>query len=411
MAEQGAQIRPPQVRLGTTLTAAMVALGLVILACSLIAALAFTQIRGDVARAAAGQTAAIAERLSQSSAALEGVAPSLFAGAVEPAARNQSGPQVRTEQQNMQQLIDELTAHLGTGEPVATLRASSAELFETIDRLAPAIASRTAAEAKLRQGLAAVATVFEEAAALSGQPRGAPIARWLDEARGATADIFAALAATDGAGMDGPAAAAGVVLSHAGEIADAAGGETAAGSRAAAPALPGLQTRLDEAVTGSDGVFAAQRQIRDLDGQIRQLLGRNAAAATRLTGAVDGLTQTARAGDETAPAATRNWWLEALMLAGALGAMGGAIYAQLGVVRRLWAPESVPLPEPAAVEAVAESPPPPTEIIETIPEPKPAEDAAPETAMPEAAEDTAEVADEAKPLIGPPARPSIAASS
>jgi hypothetical protein len=410
MTEQGAQIPPPQIRPGTTPTAALLTLGLLILAGGLIAALAIIEIRGDAARRAASRIAAIAESLDQSSAALAGVAPSLFAKGFDPAVRDQSAPQVRTQQQHVQQLIDELTAHLGTGEPVATLRASSVELFETIDRLSPAIASRAAAEAKLRQGLAAVATVFEEAAALSGQPRGAPIARWLDEARGASADIFSALAATDGAGMDGPAAAAGVVLSHAEEIADAAGGETAAGSRAAAPALPGLQTRLNDAVTGSDGVFAAQRQIRDLDGQIRQWLGRNAAAATRLTGAVDGLTETARVEDETAPDATRNWWLEALMLAGALGAMGGAIYVQLGVVRRLWAPESAPLSEPAAV-VLPEPPPPPAEIIETIPEPKPAEETVPEAAMPEAAEDTAEAADEAKPLIGPPVSPSIAALS
>ncbi len=81
------------------------------------------------------------------------------------------------------------------------------------------------------------------------------------------------------------------------------------------------------------------------------------------------------------------------MLAGALGAMGGAIYVQLGVVRRLWAPESAPAVRAGGGRGGGrKAPPPPAEIIETIPEPKPAEDAAPEvieTAEPTPAEDAA----------------------
>jgi hypothetical protein len=407
MAEQGARTSLPHSR-------AVIALGLLMLACGLIAALAVMQVRGSRERAASSQTAAIAASLSEAGEGLAGVAPTLLAKGFDQPARDQLSPQVHAQQQNVQRLIDDLSAHLGPGEAIVTIRAASAELFETIDRLSPAISSRAVAEAKLRRALAAVASVLDEAATLSGQPRGAPIARWLDEARDATSDIFAALAATDGAGLDGPSTAAGVMIAHAQEIAEAAGGETAAGSRAAAPALPGLHARFAEAVTGSDGVFAAQREMLDLDGQLRQWLGRNEAAATRMNGALGALAE-ASADTSGTPGPSRAWWLT---LAGAIAAIGVAIYAQFGVVRGLRTPKSAPLPERAAASAVAEHPQPPAEAIEIVTEAPPAVEAAPaaETAeaeiveaeiaaRPDAAEtiatEPAGTVDHAKPAAGP----------
>ncbi len=109
--------------------------------------------------------------------------------------------------------------------------------------LSTAMVSKATTEENLRRALVAISAVLDEAAMLSGRPGGSPIARWLDEARATAPDIFAVLAATDSAGVDGPSTEAAVMLAHAEEIAEAAGGETAAGSRAAAPALPGLHAR------------------------------------------------------------------------------------------------------------------------------------------------------------------------
>lgn len=357
MAQQDARIRLPYLGVGTTLTAAVVALGLLVLASGLIAIVSFTQIRRSFDRVASSQTASIAAaRLSQSSDALAGFAPSLFAKGGDQTSPVQFSQQVDTQRQHLQGLVTELSGYLGPNEAIATIRSTSDELFETIGLLSTAIFSKTAAEENLRRALAAMGAVLDEAVTLSGQPGGAPIARWLDTVRGVTPDVFTVLAAADTASIDGPSTKAGIVIANAEEIAAAAGGETAAGTRAAAPALPGLQRRFAEAVTGDEGAFATQRRIVDLDEQLRRLLARNEAAAKRMIGALGAVMETVRvdiAGQNASRSAlisTRTWWLTALTLIGAIGAICTAVHVRTSVARRL---RNAILSEPAASSAAS----------------------------------------------------------
>lgn len=356
MAREGARIRLPRIGIGTTLMAGVAVLGLIVLASGVIALLSFFEIRRSFDRVASGQSASIvAARLGQTSEALAGLAPTLYAAA-DPAASRQIAQQVSGERQRLGELTSELGTYLDPGEALTTIRSTSAELSETIDRLSTAMSAKAAAEASRTLALAAVGAVLDDATTLSGQPRGAPIARWFDAVRGAMPDVFTVLSAVDAAGIDGPAAKVGVVISYAAEIA-ATAGDISAGSRAAAPALPGLHARLTDALTGESGLFAAQRRIVDLDGQLRQLLARNEAAAQRMNGAVDTVMDTVRAdiggqnAGQSAVIAAGMWWLAALTLTGVLIAVGTLAHVRKQVALRRQAVHGGILNRPVATGA------------------------------------------------------------
>jgi hypothetical protein len=359
MGQQGARIRRPRIGVGTTLMAAVIALGLIVLASGLIAVLSFIEIRRSFDRVASGQQASIvAAKLGQSSEALAAIAPTLFATGSKQSSSTELAKQVGSQRQRLEELTAELGAYLDSGEAIATVRSTSAELSETVDLISTAMASRAAAEESRTRALAAMGMVLDDATTLSGQPSGAPIARWLDAVRGAVPDVFNVLAATDAAGIDGPSAKAGVVLAYAAEIA-AAAGEIAAGSRAAAPALPGLQGRLADALTGDSGVFAMQRRIVDLNAQLRQSLARNEAVAQRMNGAVDAVMNTVQAdigrqnASQSAQISAGTWWLATLTLLGALGALGTIVHVRKSVARRRQELRGGAIPDEAGVVSAA----------------------------------------------------------
>ncbi|MCG4453105.1 response regulator [Pseudomonas sp. MMS21-TM103] len=320
------QFRLPSLGVGKTLMTIVGILCLLTLVNGLLAAFSLKDIHRIFDRVASTQTDSLiaAARLSQSSEALAGFAPKLFAKGLDQTSLVQFSLQVYLQQESLQKLIEQLGSVVGPSDSLATIKSSSALLFDNIDRLSTAIFAKAAAEGRLHQALLSIAAIQAEAAA---DPT---TTVWREHLSGSDALLFTALAATDSQEIDRLSRRVRSLLQR------------------AEPAAPGARpadlqrhARLVAAMLDSTGALGSLREILELNTQLRALLEQNEGTAQQMIDAVSTLMESVRVdiakqnSEQSQRISTRALLLQSLASVGALCAIAAALYIQLAVVRRL----------------------------------------------------------------------------
>ena len=327
------KIRLPGAGVGVTLMMAVAILSLFVVVSGAIAIYSFNEFHRNFDRLASTQTDTMiaAARLQQESEALAGYAPKLFAKGLDQTTLLEFSVEVYTKQAKLQSLIDELAQYVGETGSIATIKKTSAALFQDIDTLSTEIFSKAAAEDGVKTALSNISGVYSEAIGLAdGSAAGAA---WLDKVRAVDPILLDLLTARDVGQVDALLARASKILDDTAEAA----GLTPQGT----DELSQRHDRLRSATVNKQGVFFYQRQFILENGRLRELLEQNQQTAGEMIGAVGALMTTVRSEiasqNETQGKAisSRGRLLQGIILFGILGAFLTAVYVQLRVIRRL----------------------------------------------------------------------------
>ena len=137
---------------GPALTLAVAVLSLFVVVSGTIAIFSFKEFHRNFDRLASTQTNTLiaAAKLQQESEALAGYAPKLFAKGLDQTSLMEFSVEVYAKQASLQALIDELIGYVGESGSIATIKETSAALFQNIDTLSTEVFAKAAAEDGLR---------------------------------------------------------------------------------------------------------------------------------------------------------------------------------------------------------------------------------------------------------------------
>lgn len=327
--------RIPSLGVGPALMLAVVALSLFIVVSGTIAIFSFNEFHRSFDRLASTQTNTLiaAAKLQQESEILAGYAPKLLAKGLDQRSLMEFSADVYATQAKLQSLVDELTGYVGETGSIATIKATSASLFQNIDTLSTEVFSKAAAEDGLKGALGNLSDVYSEASGLASGSGDTAVATWLAEVRAVDPVILYLLTARDSGQIEALEPRARKLLDQ------AAGAARMTAQRSGA--LEKLHDRLSSAILGNQGTFHYQRQFIEENARIRDLLARNQQTAQEMTGGAGALMDKVRAEIASqneiqgAAISTRGRLLQGIILFGVFGALLTAAYVQVRVVRRL----------------------------------------------------------------------------
>ena len=155
-------LRIPRLGVGPALMLALGALSLFVVVCGAIAISSFNAFHRSFDRLASTQTNTLiaTAKLQQESEILAGYAPKLLAKGLDQRSLMEFSADVYATQAKLQSLVDELTGYVGATGSIATIKATSASLFQNIDTLSTEVFSKAAAEDGLKGALGNLSDVY-----------------------------------------------------------------------------------------------------------------------------------------------------------------------------------------------------------------------------------------------------------
>ncbi len=328
-------LRRPRVGVGPALMLAVVTLSLLVVGSGTIAIFSFNDFHRNFERLASTQTSTLiaAAKLQQESEALAGYAPKLLAKGLDQTALMEFSVEVYAKQDKLQSLIQELTGYVGETDSIATIKETSAALFQNIDTLSTEVFSKAAAEDGLRAALGRISAVYSDADSLASGNGAAAVAAWLAEVHAVDPVILDLLTTRESGEFQALELRARKILDQ------AAGAPTVTAD--AVSGLEKLHDRLSSAILGNQGAFYYQRAFVEENTRIRSLLAQNQKTAQEMTagaGALMNKVDAEIAGQnkiQGAAISTRGRLLKAIILFAVFGALVTAAYVQVRVIRRL----------------------------------------------------------------------------
>ena len=318
---------------GPALMLAVVVLSLFVIVSGAIAIFSFNEFHRNFDRLASTQTNTLiaAAKLQQESEALAGYAPKLLAKGLDQTSLMEFSVDVYAKQARLQSLIDELIGYVGENGSIATIKATSAALFQNIDTLSTDVFSKAAAEDGLKVALGKISDAYSDAGSLTSGGGDTAVATWLAEIRAVDPVILNLLTARDNGQID-------ALELRARKLLDQAAG---AARLPAQGGLAKLHDQLGSAILGDQGAFHYQRQFVQGNARIKELLAQNQKTAQEMTGGAGTLMDKVRSEIASqneiqgAAISTRGRLLQAIILFGIFCAVLTTVYVQLRVIRRL----------------------------------------------------------------------------